>query len=1116
MFNQFIARWVLVLILAFQVGIAPAVLAADTSGLNTTDYGSVRNEVVRSLQEPALQTLEAASQLFTPSTQTGAIAELLDRDPYFLRSQEWGAQSNTQTRPFTRFSSTQTPAGLEIAIPGARNTWRINQALEAVLETPEWIFLKPAAHNLALSDLQGVFAVSISDLYAAAQDRESAPIFFFPLPGQGWGNRIQAQEIPHLDLVVFESANGDRLPVHKQDIKRVINIGRLNYHLAIQEQLNRAYLRLSHANDQTLAPLRNQIQALAQALKGGLSQEQAAQGAYASGESEFGRILRTASQAALPGQEWLPERGSTAYFGLYYAGTWTSASAFNLIKSHGNSFTAYASEGESEGTSSLSASDRIVHSAKILGVAFVGTVLLKYTFLRTESNRRAEQYREAGIRNPHMRVTLDLYAHTLTVLGLAGNIWPANIMEQIMDRMNLAENAKFRRLFNETFGRTRATSSATPVNARTLIDGVVIIGAVDTLGVIIQYTYWNPPLGRFVGKLLEPFWPEARSIMERAFAASNESSSNYNVIEFIRNGVTYVLVGAYSYAHDVQDNATNEGTRIVRDQMRDEGMDPNLPANAPEIERRVNLYVREKLAQQGLPNEKAFWYDANSIYYRVLSVFGYATPEAVSESEGAQTRVGSEQYLALRRVGLVGRALNIAIAQLEEQKRLGEDSFNSEAYALLKAAQSRFSLLRHFLDKPSDFLTPSGLLSVVREFRRVRAEIVPLTQDAAQADLNFSQHPWTLADNNQAAIHAYRKAFLGLIGRSDAPASEVSNTGSQVQHRFDPMVYGGAFERWQLRKAWNRAEARLLAETQVSITDYLENGSRENTALLNRWQELYRRELHRVITLYPDYSERELIERVTERAEQKLRDKLSTENPEASGLNRYLDQLSNLDRNRVIETLKADFFASEYIELTQNQEQVPALSPAQPGRFQWLRQTKLVQKSEAVTMGLRFFESAFADTRYERGLWSMLSRDYVPLLEDMVVAGFTRNLRKLPYTLTFGYLIGANIWLSAQPYALMPLQSLIAGATVAGMWVTTMRIMKKLGWKPGLSRTKMVAFALFGSCLTFTTPVWLRLFEPAYMDLLGWSYAHGRELLERAVDGVHTAGQACSSLLTRR
>jgi hypothetical protein len=291
-----------------------------------------------------------------------------------------------------------------------------------------------------------------------------------------------------------------------------------------------------------------------------------------------------------------------------------------------------------------------------------------------------------------------------------------------------------------------------------------------------------------------------------------------------------------------------------------------------------------------------------------------------------------------------------------------------------------------------------------------------------------------------------------------------------------------------LKRALTRAEQRYLPMALLhqgeGILDFDSDG--------RIYTRVVRDEVLKTSGLYPDYSEKELIATVQERVAADFNDAMgvtTTDTDEERGtvttitrpteLAQYVENLPPHERQQVLATVKADLFAKRYVEATVDQGMVPPLSPAQPGRWQRIRQMSMVRNSPTLTRIARFCEMPFSDKHYERGLWAKITRDLVPGLYDMWF-GTVNNMRRMPISLTVGYLTTLAIW---GPSAVLPVvsfavASLLSGPLVRGGWNVTVRLMRMLGLKPAAKPSSMAFYGTVGSWMTLGAALVMMVFRP--------------------------------------
>ncbi|MDZ4676034.1 MAG: hypothetical protein SGI74_00875 [Oligoflexia bacterium] len=1084
--------WIIIFQLALGstlVDVAKAQEATQVLTQSIVTNQDARMAIADAVVDPAISAI-AADTTFPRELDLSSNDPIVDQDPFFQNAQSWG-QITGQVSGELAFSNDGQVS--QIKLPFQNKVWKLKAPIHPIFATSDYVFFAAnagsdifsASSNDGADFGEGIFYVPYNELLASSAQEEKIPVYFFPMPGTGWQATAKADvlvtEIPQHDIVVFTDTQGAPLPVKVEDLKSIAKVESVNFMMAQSMAMQAAIDKLKANKSQIESVRQNFINNLQTLSKAALKEdEKSFSRAHESIANSFGQVL-TSMKSVLGTTKLTLPRGSTAGFGMLFTG-------FDLDKSNQSTIFANYQQTKLEkwrtaflqvlGINTAHADAELTRVligvsivlAKCAFIFSVGTAL-RYTVLRQKIKERMGV---SGIGKNGFQVNLTVFAQSLTFVAQFPYVTSTNTIEYIMDRAGTAENGRIRKLFNATFGYSRKINNKTPVNHKTLIYGVGILGFVDTALVAFQQYMVIP----WIVSGLVVIFPGLASRAEAAWGMGGNMAL-YNLIAVIGNLTAYISSGAYAYANQVQEISTNDALRIVADEMRKEGVNPDDPINKRLFDTRVKKMVRASLNSKGLPDERAFLFDANSFYQSIQGFFGYKPTD----------KSNPEEYYAVLRQGLVLRALNNAIV-------VAQDTKNERALVVLKGAKEDFSLVEKFKSDPSAFLTPTKIKEVAERYRNVRQELTSFTFTGGPSDRITKLGNWRNKGSNagvRSAAQIYRKEFFSLMEIKEVAVSVGTQTAQDISpEALDPSLREGRFARWQLKRAITKANEKFVAQFKVDpIELFGESGDAAQANLRTQWEKLYRSELVSLVGLRPDSTETQLMADVEAETESLFKVRLESN----ASLKTYLATLSAYERARVTEIYRTDVFVQKYVDATIKTEKVPPHSPAQPGIFQGLRQTQLVRQNKVLTSGLRFMEGLFSDTRYQRGLKNLLFRT-IPLVEDMV-AGNLREIRRTPVEGTFGYLYNRVIWAAVLPYKQWGVQRLFRGSTISGPWATTNRILTKIGFKPGENAKGMLSYGVIGSFATFTGGIFFGLFS------------------EDILRGVTKAIDSCSAVLSK-
>ncbi len=268
------------------------------------------------------------------------------------------------------------------------------------------------------------------------------------------------------------------------------------------------------------------------------------------------------------------------------------------------------------------------------------------------------------------------------------------------------------------------------------------------------------------------------------------------------------------------------------------------------------------------------------------------------------------------------------------------------------------------------------------------------------------------------------------------------------------------FEKWQIQKALSVASEKLTAEGFDPYSTFSDEAMAGNSPAVQRFKELFRQELLVQAGLRPDYSDSEFISSV----DQDVATQLELKRNNDVDLKHQLEELSQREQFEKMAVVEADIFATIYVQKSIQDEQVPALSPAQPGVFQKIRQTRMVSDNKPMTMLLRTAEAFFSNGHYQRGIWPKMARN-IPFISDVADSALMAS-KSFLVSATVGYSWSSLIWHSTLPFPDWLVNFSISIPFVSSQWKTSDRIATNLGLKVNDTIGAMAKYSLFGSMMT--------------------------------------------------
>ncbi|MBK9037923.1 MAG: hypothetical protein IPL83_01985 [Bdellovibrionales bacterium] len=659
---------------------------------------------------------------------------LVDKDPFFMRSQEWTSVTQTESiEPMRAFFEKDATGDLHLGLGGVSKQLHLKQKFTPLLETPEYVLL--SADSLELfknknpnekSPGEGVFFITKKDFAFASQNETSVPVFFFALPGEGWTNLKHSFEWIMTDQIVLYDQANEGLPIDRSDFTAMEEVGRKNLILAQTWTV----LEGQGMDRSTVLPRPYTTAAFGLFLSGQLpeigkykanAQAPASRNGQlvAINKSRAERLLDTISNALLPKATASEEDSGTkvgllnkmrGFFkrlgGTAERQTEASAEAAPAASSPpaaGNDGGPTANGGGHNGNGEVegpSSRKLWLTNAILYGGTGAAAVAL------------APQIDWQGF------LTVDLSERVMIVTGMMASVAAASLYMKLTVYKKkfkqkypyvkgkdsiFKKEANAGKAFLDVFSHAQWFSlSMIPqgirhtleyLKDRFLHDNKLVGKAWDfTMGfqmrqneqLAMNYkTFW---LGAIVfgmtdafllGVDLLIFYPYLLQHFGAEIAAGGATAAFVSA-EILRNFLSYLQAGAHSYSADVKMINLESVEKQVRRQMTEGGLNPNSPKHQILLRDRTNEVMETRFKNVGLPDKSQFLFDPLSFMRKVISKMGFSLPQAheyeAYEGGGAQAREELEKFeytLRDRHWGLVRPAVNRA---LRIAKRLNKDN----------------------------------------------------------------------------------------------------------------------------------------------------------------------------------------------------------------------------------------------------------------------------------------------------------------------------------------------------------------------------------------------------------------------------------------------------------
>lgn len=1024
----------------------------------------------------------------------------IDQDPFFLRAQSW-SRGSTQFKDLASMKSAQ---GVQIAIPNTTATLNLNLPLTPFHASPEFIFLSADAQSTLFEKAagskeapgEGFFFISRRDLVALALENKPVPVHFFPLSGHSWKGALQALELPQTDHLVIANQS-ESVAIELQDIETLMKAQQINLVLAASlTAKNRAGRR---GDGTAIAPGMTAAFGL---FFTGLDLEQPEKSLWKSTRSAAFMLEHPFVSAAL--------KKMSRFFALPSP---SEAQALEL---------------------SPEVIARVVYVGTILTGMLAASVVLKYA--HPGIRKKLASLREnKNPKNPlkvlgrEIKESFDVFAHMTTTSAQFASVTFANALELFLDRWApaaAADHTLVRRFLNNSFYFTRNSVRNTPVNAKTFFLGAMVMGNVDTAMVVVQYTVAVPWMAHEVAPYLPP---SMQARIEHTFDPNNPNTAKLVVQDSVRNELASIQSGASSFSMESRQQVIEVITKEVETSMKARGLDPLNPQNQTLKEREIEEKINLAMKQRGLPGSEQFLFDASTLFNKLPQALGYRAPEDLA---------AKESFLLASRFGLSKNALNKAIAAAKAWVQAEGSAPAQEAVAILQETSRTMGFLTNGLKNGA-----AGLKAA----RQVRQQLTLLSYEGpVKYAVKYVPETWTQTyspEGAQAASLLFRQALYSyllkegdsLIMASEKDVSQFAqkakenvqeamkkehpelaaltdrefNTGLSEKFRLEyklrlqieindlaraqeSTLKAAAYTPPKKDFLARRQERKAEREAEEKLAAYLKSSGGQNASevQIQQWKKAYYRDaLARQIGLHLESKEkaqaqgREDYLRMIAFVEKRAEETTETSLQQDAGLKAYFENLGAVEREKLKLSLYANHFFAAYKEATTDLEMVSPLDPAQPGRFQKIRQTEVVRQSAFLTRSLRTLES-FADDQagLKTGFFASLTRN-VPLFQDLWNS-HRRLIKTILPALTVSYAWSYFAWQVHMPFASFAMLVLTSAATISTPSTWLNRAFRMNGIKAMGGVMSKIAYALPYSWVTFLGMFPIMMYSADFAGLL--------------------------------
>lgn len=1065
---------------------------------------------------------------------------VVDRDPYFLRSQRW----ETASLPAPQSSSPgdheviyrAVPGGLELSVVGVAGTLHLHRSLIPIAALPDYLLLAATDGSIFAerggyqgeAPGQGLFAISWDDFTSASVAERRVPIFFLPLPGEGWVGAVRAAQVPDQELVLVRAVTDAGDMPHQ---RAVTDAGDMPHQRAVTDAGD---LPLEYADIETLVKVGRSNLILAYAL---------------------------AAKTAGPQQAFLPPTLSTAGFGIIFTGLhgekpsaslWQTASLYRQRSALGSLAPLLARLFH---TSSALADPwmtfeevitvlfpKLAYVGSIISLCMVAAIGLKHTLYRSRylpGEQRYSQWLQPRQRQGEAwKNNITVYGHLVTVLAALPFVGTGNPLQfwfnRLLPSLSAGKNSLVRKLFHFFVGFATETNRDLQINDK-VVKAALVTTTVDIFCVAYQL-YGVVPAQLQQLAAIDPSW---KARVDHILDRDNATTASFALEETGFVAMNHLTHEPSAYASDVKAQSEQRAAYEVDEEMRG---DPHGPGWEKERQRRIEARIAEKYAEAGLGSKDTkardeFLFDAQTIYSAMSAMLGYAPAEAWSRPQRLREAAG-EQLPGLV-IPSIWRAWKDAEAKLAAYP---EDTDLRQAVALLESLYTDATYYRQFVENPRNLVSElknlwnrKGLLNRLRQTRR---DLILLTHPTMMNATTFEVLPdswragrspgavrvaamcfqnaffaYTEGDKKRSTgitedhpfLTEYREQATALREQARAlvaslHSGEVAGEGRRYpveeQLIFERLVHvahekaqieatpyqdavKGWFQRWQV----NRARRQALKEfARLHKRKFQINGASDED--LRSWQELHAKAMMGVMGMTPVYDDPQA-PRLKEAVELMAQAHFTEfeHNPKVQA---YVATLS--DAPAFLDRMRAIFTAQAYLDITTQTHLVPQTSPAQPGLFQWLRNSYIVKKLPRwakcpFTVGVRFAEAATYTDGHHLGLRNWIRRK-VPVVTDMRTA----LVRTLQYSLIFlsaTWVFNYFFWCIDMPWYMHAASYFFGYPFVVGPRLFLQRAFRNIGVPPTEGWLGRMAYAFIYSWSTYFGYPLTQLFEPEARAWLG-------------------------------
>lgn len=1081
---------VLSLLISLQIAVEPALAKVSSSQTNQSIALQRQTHSPNALYKD----VDPIWKQFTEAKADGLKLQFshndpsLDQDPFFMRSQNWSNQ-NINTNNNIEYRQNET--SLDIIQKGSKKVLTLKLPLIPIQATEQFVFFslneksnlfqKASGQNEKTGE--GIFFINREELSEYAKNNRAVPVYFFPLAGQGWTGKLSSLQIPQSNMLVVAN-NEESVALELQDVETLMKAEQINLVLA-------SALTLKNRSGKYLST--------------------PAAGMTAS----FGLVF-TGVDLQMPEKSFWPQKLSA------FKSPDESQNKFvqNFIEKISSKFNNLAALTQNQSYAmdlSPELIERLVYVGTILTGMLAASVVIKYAHPGVRS--KIKSFRSgsmANTKNPikiagrEIKEVFDVFASMSTTASQIASVSFANSLEMFLDRfmptIAAADHTLVRRFLKNSFYYSRDLMRKVPVNSKTFYLGAIVLGGVDTAMVAIQYQAAVPWIAQNAATQLSP---ESQQRFNDAFDVNNPKYQQIALQDTIRNGLSHIQSGASSYSSEARAQVIDIVTKEIESEMKSKGQDPDDPKFQSLKEKMIEEKINITMKQKGLPDNKYFLFDMSTVYQTIPKTLGYNSPEELQ---------AAESFILEKRSGLSKNALNKAIKTAQEWVRSDNSQEAREALALLQETAKSMSFLVNGIK--------SGKKGFI-EAQKARLTLTLLSYEGSlEYGLKYLPEAWAQKYSKEAANAAglmFRQALYSYLSKEGdnlvfsskenakkhgEKAKEIAFEALKKQYPqikdMSSLTEGQTFElkfRTQIeinnlaheefvkanaekfspkKSDWmtRRKQDKALAEAEAKIAEFLKTSEgkklldNNNLDRINQIKQTYfRNSLAKKIGLHIE--DKAIAEaqgrtdyiKMLDLVEQQAQESTDNEIKLDPNMARYFEKISTTEQNKLKMFIYANNFFQQYKDATTLMEMVSPIDPAQPGKFQKLRQTEIVRNSKFLTRTLRIFESFVDDQNMNTSLRGSIERN-VPFAGDLLSAH--RRMAKvfLPM-MTVSYAWSFYAWQVHMPFSAWLIMGVTAAATISAPSQWLNRAMRLNGLKAQDNTSSKIAYSLPYAWVTF-------------------------------------------------